>query len=179
VTAGEYGSESVGVTLHGINVACGREVFAVSARLPRALDPRKLGETHQVEIVEDPEADAALVGVPRESRPGDTAACDWYLVPLPRPDAGPVPILVKTPPKPALEAGVAFEWRPELEGVPAGATFRLETAPEGMTIDAKTGALSWKPEASAAGKHDVAVVAKAGDDEIPVFGFTILVKGAR
>ncbi|MAE96859.1 MAG: hypothetical protein CL910_19600, partial [Deltaproteobacteria bacterium] len=53
--------------------------------------------------------------------------------------------------------------------------FYLETGPAGMTMDAITGMLSWKPDEAQAGRHDVVVGVKDGNGEGTTFSFAVTV----
>lgn len=57
-------------------------------------------------------------------------------------------------------------------------TFSLLAAPDGMTIDAATGLVSWRPTASQAGSHDVSVAVRDGYGGVAVQAFSIVVAPA-
>jgi hypothetical protein len=98
------------------------------------------------------------------------------------PVLGPEVILGNTPPRitrlPDLETE-SGTFRYQFEAVdPDGdrnLRFFLDQAPPGMTIDPILGVVSWKPDASQAGKHPVEVGVKDGQGEGTTFLFEVTV----
>ncbi|MCB2205424.1 putative Ig domain-containing protein [bacterium] len=78
--------------------------------------------------------------------------------------SGNAPTILTIPPTTA-RIGVAYSYTVNAFGDPAP-SYRLETAPAGMTIDATSGKVSWTPSAGQEGKHPVTVIAEnaAGSD---------------
>jgi len=63
-------------------------------------------------------------------------------------------------PMTAAVAGEGYEYTPKVTGA-EGVTFRLATAPEGMKIDARTGAIAWTPTQKQAPYQKVVIEAEA------------------
>jgi hypothetical protein len=77
---------------------------------------------------------------------------------------GNAPTILSIPPTSA-RVGAAYSYAVNAFGNPLPA-YRLETAPDGMTIDARSGKISWTPAAGQEGKQQVTVMAEnaAGSD---------------
>jgi lysophospholipase L1-like esterase len=72
-------------------------------------------------------------------------------------------------------AGEGYEYAPKVTGA-EGVTFRFATAPEGMKIDAKTGAVTWTPAQNQAPYQKVVIEAEAAGQKA-VQEFEVFVVG--
>ena len=125
-------------------------------------------------ILEGKSADTLILGVPTEHGFREAAACDWYRVSLPKLDVTAGPLATNEPPL-EVRVGDSLDWAPNPKGAAAGTTYVLKQGPDGMTIDATTAKVAWKPDEASIGKHDVEIVAKVGAQETPFVSFTIRV----
>jgi hypothetical protein len=165
--------------LSGVHSASGREVFTCSIKLDHEGDGSDIRVAWPSPVlVSTSDGDELVYGVlPRFSK----ERAHWFHAHLPASKAGGAgPTLAEgfVPPD-EVHVGEAFEFTPRMTGATAGTTFALKQAPEGMKVDPRTGKVSWKPDATAVGKHDVEVTAKTGEDEVSLLKFTIRVRGAR
>ncbi|MBI3180616.1 MAG: hypothetical protein HYZ28_00485 [Myxococcales bacterium] len=99
------------------------------------------------------------VRLSRETRYSSSAVVDWFVVEFPLPmDGGAVsgPRFLSTAPS-LLKCGETWRYQPAVEG--AYVRFELEAAPEGMTVEATTGAVEWTPSREQRGSVEATLVA--------------------
>ncbi len=114
--------------------------------------------TPSAQIVAGPRGDALVFQV------GEL----WYEATLPAfEDVG-------DPPADAMP-GSPFEFAPRVANPPGG-TFRLKTAPSGMSVDAATGRITWTPAETDLGEHQVELVADRDGHETSVIVFSLRVR---
>ncbi len=167
-------------TLRGIHTGSGRQVFRVAVKLPRALDRWELFQGQTLDVIEKKSGDELLFGITKERRHGEQLVSrTWYRAALPKSDADAGPASIGTEPPSEIAVGDALDWQPTLGKTAKEPSFILKQSPDGMTVDAKTGKLSWKPDEASVGKHDVELVAKVGDDEFPVLNYTLRVRASK
>ncbi|MEZ0228463.1 MAG: YncE family protein [Planctomycetota bacterium] len=166
-------------TLRGIHSGSGRQVFRIAIKLTHAIDRWELQQGQALEVIEKKSGDELLFGMSKDRRHGELVSRTWYRAALPKSDADAGPASVGSEPPAEMAVGETFEWQPTLGKTAKDAKFVLKQGPDGMTVDAKTGKLSWKPDDAGVGKHDVELVAKVGDDEFPILNYTLRVRAAK
>ena len=99
----------------------------------------------------------------------------WVRIPLPATRAPRVPTYLGGALPTRVVVGASFALVPEIGGADAETRYALEAGPEGMTIDAATGRLSWLPDEAAVGERDVSVVAQRAGASFPLFKLKLVV----
>ncbi|HZV01612.1 MAG TPA: putative Ig domain-containing protein, partial [Planctomycetota bacterium] len=158
--------ESDTLTFRGINSQSGRQVWQLIVKMPHRIrvDAWTFLRSGGVEVRSSKDGGEDLY-LTAANDAFDRTGGHWYRVPMPRKDAGSTVTVTNEPPT-EVDAGSTFNWAPTITG--GSPTFTLKAAPDGMTVDAKTGRLTWKPDEASIGKHDVLLIAKVGSDEIPI-----------
>ncbi|MEZ0228464.1 MAG: hypothetical protein ACAI25_07545 [Planctomycetota bacterium] len=180
-SAGDRGvGDTKELTIMGLNSQSGRRMWRFVVPLEGTVDGWAL---HSSRALNNPptilpgKPDQLIFALPiRDRKAGRETGPKWFRVDLPGSEGGTGPTVGGAEPPSEAKAGEAFDWTPKTSNVKEGTTFILKQSPEGMTIDAKTGKLTWKPDDTHLGKHDVEIVAKVGPDEIPLVSFTIRVR---
>ncbi len=179
-SAGDRTSDVKELTFMGLNAQSGRRMWRFVVSLEGTVDSWAL---HSSRALNSPptilpgKPDQLIFSLPfRDRRSGQESGPKWFRVDLPSTEGGTGPSVSGAEPPSETSAGASFEWTPKTSNVKDGTTFVLKQGPDGMTIDAKTGKLSWKPDDTHLGKHDVEIVAKVGPDEIPLVSFTLRVR---
>ncbi|HZU95681.1 MAG TPA: putative Ig domain-containing protein, partial [Planctomycetota bacterium] len=165
--------ESDTLTLRGINSQSNRQMWQLVVKLPGAvrMDYWSFARGTPIEVRPTKDGEELLFCAGQD--PFGRVAAKWYHVALPNTGPSSGPVTVSNEPPTEVCVGDTFEWAPTVKG--ASPSFVLKTAPDGMTLDAKTGKLTWKPDEACIGKYDVLLVAKCGQDEIPI-AFELKVK---
>jgi hypothetical protein len=168
-------------TIDGVNVLTGKQVweatlaFASPVEQTWPYDPSPMART-----IVSREGGDRLVFALRDAKAGASDEPSWFEAALPKSGLAPSPLL-EGPVADSVHVGVPFAFTPKLEHA-SGATFSLKAAPEGMTIDAKTAAISWTPGPKAIatlpggiveGRHWVVVAAQVGGEERIVTSFEL------
>jgi hypothetical protein len=155
------------LTLRGINSQSNRQMWQLVVKLPGKIrmDYWSFARGAPLEIRASKDSDEIVFAAGAD--PFGRATPKWFHVALPNTGGSAAPVTVSNEPPSEVAIGETFDWAPTVKGA-TSPTFVLKTAPDGMTIDAKTGRLTWKPDEACIGKHDVLLVATIGQDEIPI-----------
>lgn len=182
-TASNYPSDSKEFMLTGLNTMSGRRVWQRDLTLDRPVNQAdlvwgsKYGRTPTILPGVGGAPDQLLFLLPMKG--SGRIDFKWFRVELPATEGlpnRPGPSVEGAEPPSEIKVGESFDWTPKTKNLTSGTRFILKQSPDGMNVSAETGRLTWRPDATQIGKHDVELAARVGEDEFALTSFSVRVR---